>query len=101
MKPDQSPSDIHQVHARISGHVQGVGFRYYVYHFAQIKDLTGWVRNLHNGQVELFAEGPMEDLSTLLSLVREGPSGAMVSDIDMDWPGSQKKYDRFSMLPTD
>ncbi len=52
-----------------SGTVQGVGFRYAVERFASGLKLTGWVRNLPNGQVEILGEGPKEDIERLIQQV--------------------------------
>jgi len=66
---------------RISGRVQGVGFRYYALRKAQEMSIAGWVRNLPDGDVEIHAEGAVEALSAFLSAVRQGPPFAMVTDV--------------------
>ena len=52
-----------------SGRVQGVGFRYTVQGMAPGYPISGWVRNLANGDVELVAEGPSEDVDAFLKAV--------------------------------
>ena len=54
-----------------SGHVQGVGFRYTVRRIAQPMAATGFVRNRSDGRVELYAEGPRDELNSLLAAVGE------------------------------
>ncbi len=98
---DSTNEQLVQIHIRVDGHVQGVGFRYFVYDFAQSKALTGWVRNRHNGEVEVLAEGTRSDLEDLLTHVRRGPSRSMVTDVKFDWSEATNLYDRFSMLPTE
>lgn len=52
-------------HVFFSGEVQGVGFRNHAQRFASDLELTGWVRNLHDGRVEMMAEGTRPDLERL------------------------------------
>jgi acylphosphatase len=52
-----------------SGRVQGVGFRYMVQALAPAYPVAGWVRNLANGDVELVAEGPPEEVDAFLKAV--------------------------------
>ena len=56
---------------RYSGDVQGVGFRYTAMRLAEQFDVTGYVRNLPNGQVELLAEGSPEQVEAFLEAIRE------------------------------
>ena len=98
--PDDPMLEVKQIHILVDGHVQGVGFRYFVYDFAQYKGLTGWVRNRLNGQVEISAEGPFCDLDALLDHVRRGPGRSMVTDVKFNWFTPHGMHDRFSMLPT-
>lgn len=54
------------------GAVQGVGFRYRAYHSARTFNVTGWVRNLSDGSVEMEAEGLPEDIDSMILYVEKG-----------------------------
>jgi acylphosphatase len=73
-----------RLHATVVGQVQGVGFRYYVKRHADMLGLTGYVRNLPEGQLEVVAEGKPEELDQLTKLLELGPSGAVVYDVAID-----------------
>lgn len=66
----------------ISGRVQGVSYRAYAQKQACALGLTGWVRNLRDGRVELLAEGPAEQIEALLTWCRQGPPFASVTAVD-------------------
>jgi acylphosphatase len=70
--------------ARVRGRVQGVGFRYSAWREASRLGLTGWVRNTPGGDVELWAEGPHENLAAFLQWLRQGPSRARVDAVDVE-----------------
>lgn len=91
--PDQ------QLHAIVEGHVQGVGFRYFVLEVAQQHQLTGWVRNLVNGNVELLAEGNRIDLDKLFSAIQSGSPGSLVTHVVTDWLPAQNTFTLFSIRP--
>ena len=66
------------VHRRtylFSGHVQGVGFRYTARHMAHNRPVSGYVRNLPDGRVEMVAEGEENDLDALLEALRRQMEG--------------------------
>jgi acylphosphatase len=65
----------------VSGIVQGVGFRYFTQDEAERLRLSGYVRNLRDGRVEIYAIGPAESLARLRSLLERGPRGAMVQHV--------------------
>jgi acylphosphatase len=71
--------------ARILGQVQGVGFRLFVRRRAQALGLQGYVRNEHEGSVEVVAEGPDSALEQLLHTLRRGPPGAQVRTVETRW----------------
>jgi acylphosphatase len=68
-------------HAIISGRVQGVGFRFYTQSKAQELGVQGWVRNLDDGRVEVWAQGTSGSLRDLQSWLRVGPKSAQVDEL--------------------
>jgi acylphosphatase len=76
---------IERLHAIVSGAVQGVYFRAATQTRAQQLGLTGWVKNLFDGSVEVTAEGPHSALLQLLEFLREGPPEAMVTEVREEW----------------
>ena len=66
----------------VRGRVQGVGYRWFVRERARALGLTGWVRNRQDGSVEVLAIGNDSALEQLRTLLRSGPSGARVSDVE-------------------
>jgi acylphosphatase len=71
--------------AIVSGVVQGVNFRYYTRQIAQRLGLKGYVRNLHDGTVEVVAEGPRPAVEELFAWLQHGPSLARVRDVEATW----------------
>ena len=65
----------------VSGIVQGVGFRYFTQDEAERLQLSGFVRNLRDGRVEIYAIGSDEKLARLRTLLERGPRGAMVQNV--------------------
>jgi acylphosphatase len=65
----------------VRGRVQGVGFRWFVEREAHILGIAGWVRNNHDGSVEVLAQGTHDQLAGLLSRLRQGPRAARVDDV--------------------
>ncbi|HEY1866422.1 MAG TPA: acylphosphatase [Candidatus Acidoferrales bacterium] len=65
----------------ISGRVQGVGYRYFVHHAAEQIGIAGYVRNLADGRVEVYAVGTPAQLRALLGELRRGPRHAIVEQI--------------------
>ena len=70
-----------RVHYYVKGRVQGVGFRYFTKSQADDIGLSGWVRNLPDGQVEAEAQGSEEQLSQFYEALGRGPSFGRVDDI--------------------
>lgn len=73
----------------ISGVVQGVWFRAYTKEAAQDADVTGWVRNLHDGRVEAVFEGEEENVQQAVDWCYQGSPGSRVKNVVvMDEPPS-------------
>ncbi|MGH9690627.1 MAG: acylphosphatase [Candidatus Acidiferrales bacterium] len=65
----------------VSGIVQGVGYRYFVQRVALRLGVTGYVKNLCDGRVEVYAVGATDSLSSLRTEMQRGPDGATVSSV--------------------
>ena len=73
-----------QIEARkfvVRGRVQGVGFRWFVEREAHTLAIAGWVRNNHDGSVEVLAMGTRDQLSGLRSRLHQGPRAARVDEV--------------------
>ncbi|MCD4651999.1 MAG: acylphosphatase [Candidatus Cloacimonetes bacterium] len=66
----------------VEGLVQGVGYRWFVENAAREMDITGTVKNLMNGNVQVVAQGKPDNLAEFVSILREGPSFAHVTAIE-------------------
>ncbi|HEY7390361.1 MAG TPA: acylphosphatase [Bryobacteraceae bacterium] len=82
----------------ISGRVQGVGFRYFAQRAATEMNLTGYVRNLEDGNVEVYATGPPDQLSRFAALLQRGPRGALVRSAE-EQPAELLLYRSFLIEP--
>lgn len=84
-----------QLHAIVSGRVQGIGYRHFVVNAAYECGLTGYVRNLHSGDVEVLAEGHEDDLRSLIGALWRGPEFARVEQVRVNWGEATDDYSRF------
>ncbi len=71
------------VRVRIDGRVQGVGYRYFAVRAAEACGVSGYVRNLDDGSVEVRARGEAEALESFLSSLRSGPRMSRVEEFDV------------------
>lgn len=72
------------VHAVVTGRVQGVTFRHATRTTARGLGLFGWVRNMADGRVEVWAQGEDEAVINLVDWLWLGPAGAVVSSVESD-----------------
>ena len=68
-------------HIIFFGHVQGVGFRWRASYTAKRYGITGWVRNLDDGSVEMEAEGPESDINDMIDDLKEHLSYGSIDDM--------------------
>jgi acylphosphatase len=80
---------------RVTGIVQGVGYRYFVRNAATSLGLGGYVRNLPDGSVEVVAEGERSLVSTFIGELRVGPRYASVAGVDIAWEEPRKDFKGF------
>ncbi len=78
----------------VSGHVQGVGYRFFVRTHAADLGVSGHVENLPDGRVEVVAEGHRSDIEMLLVRMRTGPAHSEVSSVEVEWgePGGMSGF---------
>jgi len=86
-----------RVHIYVSGRVQGVFYRSNTRKRALELGLTGWVRNLPDGRVEIVAEGEREKLERLIEWCRRGPPLARVEDLEIRWEKPRGEFDSFTI----
>jgi acylphosphatase len=80
-----------------SGTVQGVGFRFAAERLARRFPVTGFVRNLKDGRVEVIAEGDEKSLVEFLAAVRESGMKHYIREVEAHWSGAQGCFSRFSI----
>ena len=85
-----------RAHVIFSGTVQGVGFRYTAQRFAIGLKITGWVKNLSDGHVELVCEGTREQIENLLYKL-DKQFGGRITHKDIDWPPAKKCFTDFEI----
>lgn len=92
------PGGVERLSAKVIGRVQGVGFRWWVRSAADRLGLTGWVMNAPDERsVELVAEGPATALDQLEHLLRRGPPGAVVDQVEVSRSPASGRYGRFQI----
>jgi acylphosphatase len=84
-----------RAHITVRGRVQGVFFRDHTRRWAVALSLTGWVRNLDDGRVEIMAEGDENGIRSFIDKVREGPIYARVDDLDVAWETPSGEFSEF------
>lgn len=85
------------MHVRVSGRVQGVFYRAYTKNQAQELGIRGWVRNVPGGGVEAVLEGERQKVGELVSLMKAGPDGSMISGFELS-ELKCKGYDDFKII---
>jgi acylphosphatase len=93
-------SELCTVRVRITGRVQGVGYRHWTQGEASELRLAGWVRNRSDGSVEALIAGPARSVAAMLRLCDIGPPGALVSSVDVLEEGGDPPQAGFVVLPT-
>ena len=86
-----------RVRLTVSGVVQGVGFRMYAQREARHLGLTGFVRNLPGGEVEIVAEGDSAAVDRLIAWARRGPPAARVERVEVEPGEPTGEFDGFDV----
>ncbi len=82
----------------VTGVVQGVFYRYNTRSKADELGVRGTVRNLADGGVEIVCEGEEGAIQSLIDWAKQGPRGALVEQVDVEWEEPTKRFKSFSIL---
>ncbi|MFH0828016.1 MAG: acylphosphatase [Candidatus Omnitrophota bacterium] len=85
-----------QAHVYYSGRVQGVGFRYKAVDLAERLGITGWVKNLGDGRVEIIAEAEEAALREFLDKLKEFFSN-YIREADIEWQAAAGAFENFQI----
>lgn len=97
--PSSAPSTgRRRLTVRYSGRVQGVGFRYTVKTVATGFEVTGTVRNLPDGRVELVAEGAADELEAFRTAIRDAGLAGFIQDERVEWSEAQNAFRNFEII---
>lgn len=88
---------IEHVEVRVTGRVQGVGFRHYTTQQARRLGVDGWVRNERDGSVCVVAEAPKDVIDAFLKRLQHGPSTARVDGIEADRSNASGEFSGFAV----
>lgn len=86
-----------RAHVTVRGIVQGVNYRWFTQRRATDLGLTGFVRNLADGSVQVTVEGEREVIDQLLDALRIGPAAAVVEGVQVEWHASSGEFNRFEV----
>jgi acylphosphatase len=81
----------------VSGVVQGVGFRYFVYELANSFNLAGYVKNLYSGDVEIEVEGDENIINAFIKEINIGPRHGHVTGLNVVAGSYSGKYKKFEI----
>ncbi len=85
-----------QVHILFKGSVQGIGFRWTARKFAESNHLSGWVKNLPDGRVELIAQGGKDEIVNFITNLEEAMTGYVLQK-DVDWQSLKHNFHDFEI----
>jgi acylphosphatase len=85
-------------HITIKGRVQGVFFRRNAQQKADELNITGWVKNMEDDTVEIVAQGEENELQQFIEWCKEGPSKAIVENVEIKEKETDKSFRRFSIV---
>lgn len=87
-----------RVKIKVTGLVQGVGYRYFCYRKAVEYKITGYVKNLFDGSVEVEAEGEKSLIKEFVDQLKIGPRNAHVKSVNVEELEYENKFPEFSII---
>lgn len=85
-------------HLIVSGFVQGVGYRQFIKKNALSFNLTGWVKNIEGGRVEVLFCGSEESIKKAIEVCNKGPFLAEVKNISVEWEEKDMDFNNFEIV---
>lgn len=95
---EHSAQDLYEMHAIVKGQVQGVGFRATTRYYATGLGVTGTVRNLVNGGVEIYAHGSKQKLEELMQRLKEEAFPEQIEEAAIDFFPIEKPHKDFRII---
>jgi len=86
------------IHAKITGRVQGVGFRWWAQARAEALGLSGWVRNDATGSVSAEFHGPQRDVEAMVAELWSGPGASAVADVQSHRVAGAPSFSGFGVI---
>jgi len=86
-----------RAHIKVTGRVQGVYFRSTAREVAMEMGITGWVRNVPDGSVEIVAEGEKEKIEKFIKWCWKGPPLAIVENVEVKWEEYKNEFKSFEV----
>ncbi|HXH86590.1 MAG TPA: acylphosphatase, partial [Nitrospira sp.] len=93
----EAGQEVVSLEVRVGGRVQGVGFRYFAHAAARRLELVGYVKNVPDGTVRVYAEGTRASLVEFLRQMQQGPAGAIVREARAHWNRATGQYTYFDI----
>jgi len=90
-------SDLSRAQIRVAGRVQGVGYRAFAQRTARALGLAGYALNLPDGKVEVDVEGERGKIDRFIEQLRQGPSAAGVTKLEVTWGPFLGQYPEFTV----
>ena len=87
-----------QAHILVSGMVQGVGYRFFVFRHARSLQLSGWVKNLPSGEVEIRVEGQRGMIEAFIQELWTGNPSAAVRNVEVAWQAFSGRFKGFDIV---
>jgi acylphosphatase len=94
---EENREELRAFHAIVHGRVQGVGFRYSAVYRAKGIGISGYVRNMPDGSVEVVAESEASKCEQFLEWLREGPPGAYVRNVEFHYTQHTGRFKGFTI----
>lgn len=95
---EHSAQDVYEMHAIVKGNVQGVGFRAMARYYATTMGITGTVRNLPDGTVEIYAHGSKKKLEEMMESLKQEAGPAQIKEATIEYFPIENPHEDFRII---